>query len=247
MLYFALRRLYRGTRARMRHAAFGLLPLSFGVPHAMAETSGAAATVSPAVQASAEPAATTLPAVTITASGTGSYRPAVDPNLPASIETVTREQFDNWNVVNTEDVSEVHAEPGGAQALYRRPELDHRRARHQQCRRARAVSSMRTGCCSVNLLGNSYSFPPRWSMVFPDEIQQVDVIYGPFSALYPGNSLGATVLISTRMPKQFEADADVKAFTQHFEPVRRESEFQRQRSKRVDRRSDRQVLVFGWA
>jgi hypothetical protein len=33
----------------------------------------------------------------------------------------------------------------------------------------------------------------------------VDVLYGPFSALYPDNSLGATVLINTRMPKQFEA------------------------------------------
>ncbi|MGF6260730.1 iron complex outermembrane receptor protein [Paraburkholderia youngii] len=72
------------------------------------------------------------------------------------------------------------------------------------------------GLLLSNLLGNSYSFPPRWSMVSPDEIQQVDVIYGPFSALYPSNSLGATVLISTRMPKQFEANADVKAFTQHF-------------------------------
>ncbi|MFP3480845.1 TonB-dependent receptor, partial [Burkholderia sp. SIMBA_057] len=32
----------------------------------------------------------------------------------------------------------------------------------------------------------------------------------------PGNSLGATVLITTRMPTKFEATADVKAFTQHF-------------------------------
>jgi iron complex outermembrane receptor protein len=53
-------------------------------------------------------------------------------------------------------------------------------------------------------------------MVSPDEIQQVSVIYGPFSAAYPGNSLGATVLISTRMPTHFQAEADVNGFTQHF-------------------------------
>src|SRR5690606_21927736 len=73
------------------------------------------------------------------------------------------------------------------------------------------------GLLLSNLLGNSYTFPPRWSMVFPDDIERVDVAYGPFSALYPGNSLGATVPITTRMPEQFEAHADVKAFSQHFD------------------------------
>ena len=36
-----------------------------------------------------------------------------------------------------------------------------------------------------NLHGNSYSYPPRWGLVSPSEIERVDVIYGPFSALYP--------------------------------------------------------------
>ena len=54
-------------------------------------------------------------------------------------------------------------------------------------------------------------------MVFPEEIDQVDVIYGPFSALYPGNAIGATVLITTRMPEQFVTDAKVQGFTQHFD------------------------------
>ena len=31
------------------------------------------------------------------------------------------------------------------------------------------------------------------------------MMYGPFSAAYPGNSMGGVMLISTRMPEKFEA------------------------------------------
>jgi iron complex outermembrane recepter protein len=159
-------------------------------------------------------AAATLPPVSVGADTTAAPR-AVDPNLPVSVETVTREQFANWNVVNTEDVLKYL--PNLAVRKRFTGDLNSiiavRGTSNAQSARGLVYAD---GLLLSNLLGNSYSYPPRWSMVFPDEIQQVDVIYGPFSALYPGNSLGATVLISTRMPKQFEADADVKAFTQHF-------------------------------
>ncbi len=55
-----------------------------------------------------------------------------------------------------------------------------------------------------NLLGNSYNYPPRWGLVAPSEIERVDVIYGPFSALYPGNSLGGVITLETKMPTQLE-------------------------------------------
>lgn len=156
----------------------------------------------------------TLPAVSVSASATAAPR-AVDPNLPASVETVTPEQFDNWNVVNTEDVLKYM--PNLAVRKRFIGDLNSviavRGTSNTQSARGLVYAD---GLLLSNLLGSSYSFPPRWSMVFPDEVQQVDVIYGPFSALYPGNSLGATVLISTHMPKKFEATADVKAFTQHF-------------------------------
>ena len=67
-----------------------------------------------------------------------------------------------------------------------------------------------------NLLGNSYNFPPRWGLVGPDEIARVDVIYGPLSALYPGNSMGGVVLLTTRMPEKFEAHAGVQVFQENF-------------------------------
>ena len=73
------------------------------------------------------------------------------------------------------------------------------------------------GILLSNLLGNSYSFPPRWGMVSPEEIESVSILYGPFSALYAGNSFGGVVNLNTRMPTQFEAHSSVQAFAQNFE------------------------------
>ena len=67
------------------------------------------------------------------------------------------------------------------------------------------------------LIGNNNSFAsPRWGMVSPEEIDHVDVLYGPFSAQYPGNSIGAVVNITTRMPEKLEASARVGGSLQHF-------------------------------
>lgn len=72
------------------------------------------------------------------------------------------------------------------------------------------------GLLISNLLGNSYSYPPRWQMVTPQEIERVDVIYGPFSALYPGNSMGGVVVMTTRMPEKLEIHAALKGFNETF-------------------------------
>ena len=61
------------------------------------------------------------------------------------------------------------------------------------------------GILLSNLLGNGASFTPRWALVSPEEIDRVDVLYGPFSAAYSGNSVGAVVDYVTRMPQKFEA------------------------------------------
>ena len=72
------------------------------------------------------------------------------------------------------------------------------------------------GILLSNLLGNGAGFAPRWGLVTPDEIERVDVLYGPFSAAYPGNSVGAVVDYQTRMPSKFEAHATVGGFVQPF-------------------------------
>jgi iron complex outermembrane recepter protein len=72
------------------------------------------------------------------------------------------------------------------------------------------------GILLSNLLGNGANFTPRWALVTPEEIARVDVLYGPFSAAYPGNSVGAVVDYVTRMPTQFEGHASAGYFSQPF-------------------------------
>lgn len=73
------------------------------------------------------------------------------------------------------------------------------------------------GVLLSNLLGNSFAFPPRWGVVSPEEIESISMMYGPFSALYAGNSFGGVMSIHTRMPEKFESHASAQVFRQNFE------------------------------
>jgi iron complex outermembrane receptor protein len=67
------------------------------------------------------------------------------------------------------------------------------------------------------LIGNNNSSAsPRWGMVSPEEIVRVDVLYGPFSAAYPGNSIGAVVNITTRLPGKSEGSVSAATSVQSF-------------------------------
>ena len=58
---------------------------------------------------------------------------------------------------------------------------------------------------------------PRWNMIAPEEIARVDVLYGPYSALHSGNSIGSTVVVSTRKPTKDAVSVRAIASRQHFE------------------------------
>jgi iron complex outermembrane receptor protein len=72
------------------------------------------------------------------------------------------------------------------------------------------------GILLSNLLGNGATYTPRWGLVTPEEIERVDVLYGPFSAAYPGNSVGAVVDFQTRMPTRLEAHFKLSGYGQRF-------------------------------
>lgn len=73
------------------------------------------------------------------------------------------------------------------------------------------------GIMLSNPLGNGATYAPRWGMVSPEEIERVDVLYGPFSAAYPGNSVGAVVDYVTRMPTRLEAHVKLSGFASNFD------------------------------
>ncbi|HXA38312.1 MAG TPA: TonB-dependent receptor [Phenylobacterium sp.] len=67
------------------------------------------------------------------------------------------------------------------------------------------------------LIGNNNSTAsPKWGLVAPDAIERVDVLYGPFAAQYAGNSIGSVIAFTTRMPRGFEATAEVQGAVQSF-------------------------------
>ena len=68
------------------------------------------------------------------------------------------------------------------------------------------------------LIGNNNTTAsPRWNLVSTEEIARIDVLYGPFSAAYPGNSIGAVVNITTRLPDRFEATMTAGTTVQEFD------------------------------
>lgn len=68
-----------------------------------------------------------------------------------------------------------------------------------------------------NFLGNSFAFAPKWGVVGPGEVEQFDIVYGPYSARYAGNSMGGVVNITTRSPERTEAFATVQGMAQPYD------------------------------
>ncbi|MDO8344002.1 MAG: TonB-dependent receptor [Cellvibrio sp.] len=65
-------------------------------------------------------------------------------------------------------------------------------------------------------LQTRWSGAPRWTMVSASEIAQVEILYGPFSAEYSGNSMGGVILIETAIPQERQVHVDLDYFAQDF-------------------------------
>ncbi len=63
---------------------------------------------------------------------------------------------------------------------------------------------------------NNSAASPHFGVVAPQDVERIDVLYGPFAARYAGNSIGATINITTRMPDHFELYADALGAVQDF-------------------------------
>lgn len=145
-----------------------------------------------------------------------SDKSALPANVPASTESVTAQQI-------AESVNSVSS----AGALLYVPSV-HVRERFigdvnggLAMRMYGVNSSAQTivyadGLLLSNFLSNSCCPGPRWGVVSQHAIDRVDVMYGPFSALYPGNSVGGVVLMTTHMPSKLEAHAQVDVFNERF-------------------------------
>ncbi|NDF00122.1 MAG: TonB-dependent receptor, partial [Verrucomicrobia bacterium] len=137
--------------------------------------------------------------------------------IPTTIEGVTKEQIEQTiNATDSEDALKYFPS-----LLVRKRYIGDYNHAVLSSRASGTGNSARSmvyadGILLSNYLGNGAAYTPRWGLVTPEEIERVDILYGPFSAAYAGNSVGAIVDYVTRMPKQFEAHAKITGYTQNF-------------------------------
>jgi len=155
----------------------------------------------------------TLPTVTVEAARTT----AQQQQLQGTTESVAAEKMaESINLVNTEDGLKYF--PG---LIVRK-----RNFGDQQAPLATRTSGLGQSARSLiyadgvllsTLIGNNNSSAsPRWALVSPEEIERIDVMYGPYSAAYPGNAMGAVVNIVTRMPERFEGSVKAQTAWQRY-------------------------------
>ncbi|MGQ0528531.1 MAG: TonB-dependent receptor plug domain-containing protein, partial [Panacagrimonas sp.] len=147
---------------------------------------------------------------TITVSG---KRRRLTADLPQTSVGVTARELQDRVFVNTEDALK-HA----PSVTLRKRYIGDRNAliggrSHNVLQAPRGVVYA-DGVLLSNFLGRFNA--PRWNMVAPEEIARVDVLYGPYSAIYPGNSIGTTVLVTTRDPVQPTLSGRAQFFTQSY-------------------------------
>ncbi|MDY0012697.1 MAG: TonB-dependent receptor [Rhodocyclaceae bacterium] len=139
---------------------------------------------------------------------------ALDPTLPTTSYSTTRAELERQSYLNTEDALRYAPNTVVRKRFVgdRNANLGGRSFGTTQPARGLAYAD---GYLISNFLGRFDA--PRWSIIAPEEVARVDVLYGPFSALYPGNSIGTTVAITTRNPTITEASATLQAHHQDYD------------------------------
>ena len=69
---------------------------------------------------------------------------------------------------------------------------------------------------SALVANNNTIGAPRFGMVSPEQIERIDMLYGPYASEYSGNSMGGVMRIVTRMPEQTEFSFDQVGALQSF-------------------------------
>ncbi|RZL02224.1 MAG: TonB-dependent receptor [Rubrivivax sp.] len=151
--------------------------------------------------------------VTGTKSAARSGLQSLAPGLPGSTASKNADQLRDQNLVNPEDA--LHYLPS---TTVRKRYIGDRNAliagrSFGTLQPSRALVYL-DGYLISNFLGRFDA--PRWNMVSPEAMERVDVLYGPYSALLPGNSIGTTVAVSQRVPQGLEVSGRAIAARQTF-------------------------------
>ena len=135
---------------------------------------------------------------------------------PADVSVTATKAQEQVNAVNTEDM------------LKYAPSLLVRKRHFGDTQDPIATRTSGVGASARNLIfvdgvlisspigNNNTSASPHFGVAAPKDVSRIDILYGPFSARYAGNSMGVTLNIITRMPDQFELYADATGAVENF-------------------------------
>jgi iron complex outermembrane receptor protein len=146
---------------------------------------------------------------------TGKIGDEATANIPAVVESVTAEGITRINAVETSDVFKYM--PGSyLRKLYPGATNSPLVIRGNNSTMTGRTLVLMDGIPISDFTAAGNGNSPKWFLVAPQEIERVDVIYGPFSAALSGNSMSGTAMITTHFPEQLEAQVDSKYFYQNF-------------------------------
>lgn len=135
--------------------------------------------------------------------------------IPAVVETLTPEGIERINTVESSDIFKYM--PGSyLRKLYPGASNSPLVIRGNNSMQTARTLVLADGVPISNFLGSGHGYAPRWFMVAPEEIERADLIYGPYSAAFSGNSFSGTALIKTKYPEEMQAQVDAEYFYQNF-------------------------------
>lgn len=177
-------------KSRMALAVASAFPIVLGITYAGASSAFAQTADSTSTSTNGHAPVKELGVVTIS----GGQPTSLPTQIPTTIEGVTREQIEHAiNATDSEDALKYLPS-----LLVRKRYIGDYNHAVLSTRASGTGNPARSmvfadGILLSNYLGNGPTNAPRWMLVTPEEIERVDVLYGPFSAAYAGNSVGAVV------------------------------------------------------
>jgi len=136
-------------------------------------------------------------------------------NMPAVVETLTHDGIERINFIDTADIFKYM--PGSyLRKLYPGATNSPLVIRGNNSTMTARTLVIADGLPLSDFTAAGNSNAPKWQMVFPGEIETMDMIYGPFSASLSGNSMSGTAVITTHMPQKREVQADATYTFQSF-------------------------------
>ena len=136
---------------------------------------------------------------------TATKTPRHPEDIPASITVITKEDLEKQNIQTVDE------------ALRQVPGTFARRGKGWQDTRANVNLRGFPSSTQIRTLvlldgqdmSSAYTTAVQWSSLAVEDIERIEVVRGPFSALYGGNAMGGVINIITKTPKKLQMRANM--------------------------------------